>query len=258
MSITLPLEHLGQSGCKLTFPGTTVYLDPYLSNSVQVLDSPDLDRLLPIPHAPASVTDADWVLITHEHIDHCDPHTLPELASASPTARFMGPPPVLGHLRTWGIDADRMLLAEASWRPLANNLSVRAMPAAHPAIVRDRDGRPACVGYVLEHQGKRIYLAGDTSVTEELLDALKANGPIHAAFLPVNEHNYFRGRRGIIGNMSIREAFLLAEETGIEQVIPVHWDMFAVNAVQPEEIHAVYRAMRPGFRLLMRPEFLTL
>src|SRR3546814_13400409 len=64
----IPVQLLGQSGCRLGFQGGTVYLDPYLSNSVQELDAPDLARLLPIPCRPEQITDADWVLITHEHI----------------------------------------------------------------------------------------------------------------------------------------------------------------------------------------------
>jgi len=66
----IPLRLLGQSGCRLSFPGCTVYVDPYLSHSVQALDAPDLVRLVPIPLTPAEVTDADWVLITHDHIRH--------------------------------------------------------------------------------------------------------------------------------------------------------------------------------------------
>jgi hypothetical protein len=90
-SMRIPVGMLGQSGCRLAFAPATVYLDPYLSNSVQELDAPDLARQVPIACQPDDVTDADWVLITHEHIDHCDPHTLPKLAKASPQARFVGP-----------------------------------------------------------------------------------------------------------------------------------------------------------------------
>ncbi|MDV7398694.1 hypothetical protein RZS08_45230, partial [Arthrospira platensis SPKY1] len=86
-----------------------------------------------------------------------------------------------------------------------------------------------------------LYMAGDTRLCDELIDALKAAGPIHTAFLPVNEINYFRNRRGIIGNMSVREAFGLAQELGFEQVVAVHWDMFAINEVYPEEIRLVHQ-----------------
>jgi L-ascorbate metabolism protein UlaG (beta-lactamase superfamily) len=132
---------------------------------------------------------------------------------------------------------------------LGKGVSVYTVPAAHPRLEHDAAGRLTCVGYVLQYADKRIYVAGDTMVCEELLAGLKALPPIDVALLPVNEHNFFRGRRGIIGNMSIRDAFGLAGEVGIRTVIPVHWDMFAVNSAYPEEIEIVYRKMQPAFEL---------
>lgn len=254
----IPVEMLGQSGCCLRFPGISVYLDPYLSNSVQVLDAPDLERQVPIVRSPESVADADVVLITHDHIDHCDPHTLPKLAQASPQARFFGPAPVLKKLIEWGIDSARLTPAVEGWLDLAPGLRVRAMPAAHPELERDANGNCACVGYLLDYASQRIYLAGDTSARQEIIDSLVASGPVHTAFLPVNEHNFFRGRRGIIGNMSVREAFHFAAEIGAKQVVAVHWDMFAINAVDPDEIRLIHQRAKPGFDLLIRPTHLNL
>ena len=59
-------------------------------------------------------------------------------------------------------------------------------------------------------------MAGDTSVYEELLSCLKSVAPIDVAFLPVNEGT-FRDRRGIVGNMSVREAFELADESVLKR-----------------------------------------
>ncbi|MCP9773646.1 glycosyltransferase [Synechococcus sp. Tobar12-5m-g] len=257
-ALRIPVTLLGQSGCKLEFPCATCYVDPYLSNSVQLLDAPDLERLIPIPFLPESVTDADWVLITHQHIDHCDPHTLPKLAVSSPEARFLAPQPVIEILRGWGIAPERIQKAEECWGDLSLSLKVRAIPAAHPEITRDSEGNLHQVGYLLEYQGKRLYLAGDTFVRQEILDTLLIEGPIHTAFLPVNEHNFFRGRRGIIGNLSIREAFQFAEEISVQQVVAVHWDMFAANAVDPDEIRFIHQRLKPGFSLLMQTKVLNL
>ncbi len=254
----LPVRMLGQSGCRLSFPGATIYLDPYLSNSVQELDAPDLNRLPPIPFLPEEVRDADHVLITHEHIDHCDPHTLPKLAQASPQAHFYGPQPVVERLLAWGIPAARIHLARESWQELAPKLRFCATPAAHPEIERDAAGNLACVGFVLEYDGERLYLAGDTCVKQEIIDTLKGLGAIHTAFLPVNEHNFFRGRRGIIGNMSVREAFQFGQEIGLKQLVAVHWDMFAINAVDPDEIRLVHQRTKPGFSLLLNPTLIHL
>lgn len=250
-AVTPNIRLLGQGGLRLALAGATVYVDPYLSDSVRLLDAPDLVRLIPTPFDPAKVDDADWVLITHDHLDHCDPHTLLPLAQASPGARFLGPPPALALLAAWGLDPVRLVPAEEAWTELAPGLRVRAVPAAHPDIARDARGRLAAVGYVLDDGERRLYLAGDTSVTAGLIAAVSPLGPFALGFLPVNECNFFRQRRGILGNMSVREACALARELGVEILVPVHWDMFAANAVTPEEIRAVHAAQFPEQRLLL-------
>ncbi|MFV1998667.1 MAG: MBL fold metallo-hydrolase [Acidiferrobacterales bacterium] len=254
----IPLQLLGQSGCRIENGSSVIYMDPYLSNSVQELDSPDLERLIPIPVKPEEIIDADWILVTHDHIDHCDPHTLPTIANVSPGCRFVGPTPVLDKLLEWGIPAQRCQAASENWSEIDHTTRIKAVPAAHPDIKRDEKGNLLTVGYVMEIDGKRIYLAGDTSITEQLIDSLMSLRPITTALLPVNEHNFYRGRRGIIGNMSVRDAFLLADEIGIETVIPVHWDMFAVNSVSPDEIRAIYQQIKPSFDLQMQPTSIVL
>lgn len=257
-STRIPIKLLGQSGCRLQFPSSTIYIDPYLSNSVQELDSPDLARRVDIPIRPESVVDADWVLITHDHIDHCDPHTLPKLAIASPRAMYVGPPSVVDKLLEWGICKDSIFVAEEKWMDLAPGLRVRAVPAAHPELVRDGSGRLLCVGFLIDFQGRRIYIAGDTFARQEIIDCLIEHGPVHTAVLPVNEHNFFRERRGIVGNMSVREAFQFASEINVRQVVAVHWDMFSANSVDPDEIRLIHRRMNPGFALLLEPAVLNL
>jgi L-ascorbate 6-phosphate lactonase len=255
---TCTFEHLGQTGLKINIGGTCVLVDPYLSHSVEELDAADLVRLVPIAYSPSSLGNVDWVLITHEHMDHCDPHTIPGLAKASPQARFMAPEPVRKQLKDWGIAEDRIFGAPSTSIDLGSGLRVKAVPAAHPRILLGQDGKPKAVGYVLERNGKRIWVAGDTSVCDELIQVMRDLGRIHTALLPVNEDNFYRRRRGIVGNMSLREAFGLAAELQIKHVVPVHWDLFEINSTSPEEIRAVYCAYSWPFQLVMRAEEITL
>lgn len=245
------IELIGQSGCFIKGPNISICVDPYLSHSVQELDSPDLSRLTPIPYKPEEILGLDWVLITHEHIDHCDPHTLPVLSKASPNCQFIGPAPVCEILKEWGIEDSRIHSCQENWVSLRGGVRVHATPAAHPTIQRDPEGNLRAVGYMLQLDDYTIYIAGDTGLTKEVLQALKCFDHIDIALLPVNEQNFYRDRQKIIGNMSIRDAFGLAEDIGIETVIPVHWDMFEVNSVTPEEIRAVYRRMNPNFELCL-------
>jgi rhamnosyltransferase len=255
----IPTQFLGQSGWKIEFPNTTIYIDPYLSNSVQELDAPSLDRLRPIPFPPEAITDADYVLITHDHLDHCDPHTIPKLALASPKSKFIGPHTVINILQSWGIDEKRLIHSQEYWSVLGDSdIQIRAVPAAHLEIMRNADGKLACVGYLIKYLNKKIYFAGDTILKDEIIENLKIEAPIHIAVLPVNEHNYYRAKQGIVGNMSIREACQFAIDIHAKHLVPVHWDMFACNSVLREEIELIHASLYPSISLQIDPRYFNL
>jgi L-ascorbate 6-phosphate lactonase len=241
VGVAIELTWLGQSGLRLDAGGTVVYVDPYLSDSVEHHHGAQYQRQVPVPVQPADITDADCVLITHEHLDHCDPETLPALADASPECTFLAPHEIRKTLIGFGITEDRILQPRERWLSIGPGVEVHPVPAAHPLVERDGDGCLRYLGYVIDCGGRRLYHAGDTSPHEHVIDALLELAPIHVAALPVNEFNFFRSRMGIVGNMSVREAFGLAEAIGVESVVPIHWDMFRPNSVFPEEIELVYR-----------------
>ena len=248
------VQRLGQSGFRFQFPGHVVYVDPYLSNSVAEREGPHLARLLPIPLEPERITDADLVCITHIHLDHCDDETLGPISTASPRSRFLGPAEVLEYLaRAISLPEQRAVLATEEWMDFGRGLRVRPVPAAHPTLDRDRGGHLRSVGFVFEMGGRRFYHSGDCSAHQKVVACLQDMAPIEVAFLPVNECNFYRMRLGIIGNMSIREAFGVAEEIGVNTVVPMHYDMFAPNSVYRAEIEAVYEGLRPSFALKFDP-----
>jgi L-ascorbate metabolism protein UlaG (beta-lactamase superfamily) len=82
---------LGQVGVAIKGPEGVLYVDPYLTDSDG--EGGSLERTFPPPLRPDEVTNADWVLLTHDHIDHTDPETVLPLSAASPQARFVAPPP---------------------------------------------------------------------------------------------------------------------------------------------------------------------
>ena len=246
----MKIEHLGQSGLRIDYENQSILIDPYLSNSVEKLDSSDLVRKVPIPYNPEKLTNIDWILITHEHIDHCDPHTIPILAKVNPKAKFIGPKNVRNKLKQWNIQKSRIIELKDNPINLTKGLNLLSVPAAHPKIEIASDGYPKNVGWLISNKNTRIYIAGDTSVHEDIISFLKKIPRIDLAILPVNEDNYFRRERGIIGNMSIREAFGLTDALKIKKLFPVHWDMFEVNNSIPEEIQIIYKSYNWNFKLI--------
>jgi L-ascorbate 6-phosphate lactonase len=131
---------------------------------------------------------------------------------------------------------------------MAPGFSLRAVPAAHTEIHRNLEGELRDVGYLLKMGDTTIYHAGDTIPHPEIFTALKGEG-IDIAFLPVNERNHYRDAQGIIGNMTLREAFQMATDLGVKTLIPTHWDMFAPNSAFPEEIELLHKLLAPPFEL---------
>ena len=244
---------LGQVGYKLKIGDSIIYIDPYLSNSVQEKEDSAIVRMVAAPFKPEEITDADFVLITHAHRDHCDEDTLLPLSGASKNAKFIGPDPVCTKLSNMGINKERIICVTVDPIDLTENIKVHIVPAAHPEVRLNDNGEGwQCVGYVIEASGRRIYHAGDTSLREEVIKSIKGVGGIDIGMIPVNEQNFMREKQGIIGNMTVREAFYLGEQIGVKTFIPTHWDMFEKNQVYKQEIELLYKLISPPFELMFK------
>lgn len=258
LSITIPTGFLGQAGFRFDFGGVVVFVDPYLSDRVEKMEGAALKRQRPAPFSPESVTDADYLLITHAHMDHCDPESILPILASSAKAKVIAPYGVIDYLVTEGMARERGLAVSEDTIVINEQLSVTSLPAAHPHIDRDAADCVACLGFVMSYMGRRIYHSGDTSPDDYIISSLRKIGPIDVALLPINEKNFYRDKAGIIGNMSIREAFGMAADIGAGKVVPMHYDMFKPNQAYLEELAVVYRELAPPFELIIEPSELVL
>jgi L-ascorbate metabolism protein UlaG (beta-lactamase superfamily) len=191
-------------------------------------------------------------------MDHCDPDTLLPMLISSPQAKVIGPYNVIAALLVAGMDSDRGIPVSEDTFYINDQLRVMSLPAAHPVVEHDGDGHLMCLGFVVEYLGKRIYHSGDTSPSDLLIYALRQLAPIDVALLPINEKNFYRDKAGIVGNMSIREAFGMAVGMMAKIVVPMHYDMFKPNQAYLDELVVVYRELQPPFALVIEPSMLVL
>jgi len=248
MSTAPAVQLLGQAGVRFRSPHGSILVDPYLTDSVAETFGEELRRLVPCPVGFADLSDTRAILITHAHLDHCDPASILGILSYAPEARIIAPLSARRVLEEAGVAPARLEVAMHLWMPLFEGASAHAVPAVHPAPAHEANGEWVSLGYVLEVNQTRYYHAGDTSPAQIIVDAVR---PLAATigFLPVNERNYYRDRAGIIGNMSVREAFAFAEELGLETFVPVHWELFEPNQTYREEIFLLYARLAPRFAL---------
>jgi L-ascorbate metabolism protein UlaG (beta-lactamase superfamily) len=191
-------------------------------------------------------------------MDHCDPETIMPLLTSSPQAKVIAPHGVIAFLLEQGLTLERCIAVSEDEVVINTSLSITAIPAAHPKIEYDKNGYVACVGFMINFKGKKIYHSGDTSPDDYIIQTLQKHAPIDVALLPINEKNFYRDKAGIIGNMSIREAFGMAIDMSAITVVPMHYDMFKDNMVYLEELAVVYREQKPPFKLEIEPTELAL
>ncbi len=243
------LDFLGQSGFRFEFNNLIVYVDPYLSNSLEIKYGNIFKREKEIPINPIDIIDADYVFITHIHQDHCDLDTLIPIYNNSAKCIFVSTNEVCDLLKKRGFADDKLIIANEEIILLNSNTKVRPIPSAHPTIEIDDQGFYRYLGFLFEGNGFKLYHSGDTFVHQTIIDILFEYLPINTVLLPINEHNFFKEKIGIVGNMGIRDAFNFAELLKTDQLIPMHWDMIKCNSVYKEEIILLYNLLKPNFKL---------
>ncbi|MGH2641854.1 MAG: MBL fold metallo-hydrolase [Actinomycetota bacterium] len=239
------MSWLGQAGFVVRTPGATALIDPFLA--------PHDGRLYESALSASDTTGVDVVLCTHEHVDHFDPESAPAIAAVSPGAVFVVPTPIVDMVSESGVAPDRVVGIQPGDPIELAGLHIRAVPAMHGVTMEDAygfgeelsGGLIRFLGYVVDAGDVRVYHAGDTihyPGMEERLRELE----IDVALLPINGRDAEREDRGIVGNLSEREAAWLAEAIGAELLVPMHYDLFARNRGYPEWLVESVSRDHPG------------
>ena len=161
---------------------------------------------------------ADLILVTHDHHDH----NRVDLPAQKPGCEII---------------TFREALAGGEYHSfLRDDFSIRAVPAAN------KNHNPSCcVGFVIEVDGKKIYAAGDTSITRAM-DGFAALA-LDWALLPIDG----------VYNMDPEEASRAAALIGAAHSVPIH---MKPGALFDEEMAARFDA--PGKTVLHPGETIEL
>lgn len=229
---SVTLWWLGQSGFVLKGGALTLYLDPYLSTRLERITATQPEkrhiRLCPIPILPEEITNADYVVVSHDHGDHLDPETLNPLSRSSPQARFIAPRLAQKSLLSLDIAPQRIIPADAGMELTLDHLQLVPVPGKHNQFDRAGDGSYPYLGFIIRLNGVTVYHAGDTIMYQGLAETL-AQYDIDIALLPINGGDPDRVRRGFMSNLSFKEAADLGVAVGARLLIPAHYGMFGVN-----------------------------
>lgn len=249
----LAVWSLGQMGVAIKGDGPDViYIDPCLSDVV-ALREPKLAakfaRAYPPPLEPGQITNAAYVLCSHEHIDHTDPLTLGPLAAASPGARFVTSGWSHALLDEAGVAPERRLVPEPGTALQLGPLRLTAIPAAHYERERDERGE-RWLSFLIEWNGVTFFHSGDTLIYPGLIEQLRALPRADLAMLAVNGRDAYRDSFGITGNLLPAEAAWLAAELGWDTLIGGHNDLYHWNTIAAGALADACARINPRQRLL--------
>lgn len=157
------LHALVHSSIRIEYGNLELYIDP-----VRQLGNRTIDY--------TSMPQADFIFVTHEHGDHYDKDAIKQLTKVG--TRF------ITNRRCADMQGFGLVLKNGEKEDLNSGIKVEAVPAYNTSEGRTQfhpKGRDN--GYILDLDGLRIYIAGDTEDIPEMADI----HDIDIAFLPCNQ-----------------------------------------------------------------------
>ena len=227
------LFYLGQEGFLFKYKNTHILVDPYLSDYVDkncCSETVQWIRNYPAPIQAEDLDFIDYILCTHTHYDHTDPYTLEILAKVNPNATFIVPDFAIDLVASYGISPNKIIGAITGTSIHCGDCKIHPIPSAHEELHQDENGNYMELGYKILFDDISVYHGGDCCLYHGLSDYLKN---IDVMMVPINGRSYYKLKDDIIGNMTIEEAVILAKECNADMLIPMHYDLYSVNCVNP-------------------------
>jgi L-ascorbate metabolism protein UlaG (beta-lactamase superfamily) len=213
------LTWVGHASFLVQLGGVTALIDPVFSNSL----GPGISRNVAPGLTRATLPKVDVVLITHNHRDHMD----------GPSLHLLGPEPlyvVPRGMATWfkGTKLNRVLEMDWWQEEQVGKMKITFVPSQHWSRRGLTDTNHSWWGgYVLEHDGLRVYHSGDTAWFDGFQLIGERVGPIQAAMLPIGAYapRWFMKHQ----HMNPEDAVKAFQALGAKEFVAMHWGTFKLT-----------------------------
>jgi L-ascorbate metabolism protein UlaG (beta-lactamase superfamily) len=218
-------------------------------------------------HAPGiplhELPEIHFVLLSHDHYDHCDLPTLRQLVKAHDPLAITP----LGN-RDLLVRAGFSHMVELDWwqnHTHAPNLSITVTPSQHWSNrLRGRRDRRLWGGFYLHADNSSLYFVGDTGYSQTLFTEVRSRlGAPDLAFVPIGayEPRWFMSEQ----HCNPAEAVQIHREVGARKSVAMHWGTFQLTDEgrdePPRELKAAlsaaaltledFRILEPGGSLVV-------
>ncbi|MGQ7844023.1 MBL fold metallo-hydrolase [Granulosicoccus sp. 3-233] len=173
--------------------------------------------VLPLEDLPP----VDIILISHDHYDHLEAQSVRFFSDKATS--FIVPLGVGGHLRRWGVSAER--ITELDWWQShdTDGLQFTATPAQH---FSGRDGinnnQTLWASWVVASTNSRVFFSGDSGYDTHFADIGERLGPFDLALLENGQYD----QSWPYVHMLPAETIQAFRDVKARRLMPVHWGMF--------------------------------
>ena len=221
----ITLAWLGHSTVLVNFYGVRVITDPVLFPRIGVdlgVGSLGPLRLVQCALAPEQLPAIDLVLVSHAHFDHLDTPSLGAIPGTPVAVMASGTADLLPRHRYASVH-------ELRWNEStmvttrAGGALVRAIEVRHWGARIRRDTHRGYGGFVLEREGRRLLIGGDTADTTAFRGH-RQYGPFEAAVMPIGAYDPW-----ITNHCTPEQAVTMADAAGARLFVPVHHQSFVLS-----------------------------
>jgi L-ascorbate metabolism protein UlaG (beta-lactamase superfamily) len=221
----ITLAWLGHATVLINFYGVRILTDPALFPRIgvdAVLGTIGPLRLVHCALTADELPDVDVVLVSHAHFDHLDTASLAAVLG-KPSAVMA---PEIGDLlpRRYysSVEELRWNTSTRVNTPRGEAL-VRAIEVRHWGARMRTDTYRGYTGFVLEREGRKLLIGGDTALTPVFRDH-KTFGPFEAAIMPIGAYDPW-----IRNHCTPEQAVQMADAAGARLFVPVHHKSFRLS-----------------------------